>query len=236
MPGIYEGQIDGTSTLTGAIPAGTNIIGKVGIDQTTPGTTNGVQVNAALPAGNNNIGDVDVASLPALPAGTNNIGDVDVLSLPALPAGGNVIGEVGVTELPAAAALADASANPTTTTVGAVQLGVGGTATYDRLRVPNVVKAFDATAVAAETTVWTPAGGKKFRLMGYHLAASVAGNIILRDNTAGTVIAVIPSGAGGSGVHVDLGNGVLSAAANNVLTAQGPAASTLSGVIYGIEE
>lgn len=42
--------------LTAAIPAGTNLIGKVGIDQTTPGTTNGVQVNAALPAGANLIG------------------------------------------------------------------------------------------------------------------------------------------------------------------------------------
>ncbi len=52
--------------------AGSAIIGKVGIDQTTPGTTNGVQVNAALPAGDNNIGNVDIAS--ALPAGTNVIG------------------------------------------------------------------------------------------------------------------------------------------------------------------
>jgi len=32
----------------------------------------------------------------ALPAGTNNIGDVDVLTLPALPTGANVIGRVGV--------------------------------------------------------------------------------------------------------------------------------------------
>lgn len=38
--------------------AGAAIIGKVGIDQTTPGTTNGVQVNAALPAGSNVIGHV----------------------------------------------------------------------------------------------------------------------------------------------------------------------------------
>jgi hypothetical protein len=38
--------------------AGTEIIGKVGIDQTTPGTTNGVQVNAALPAGTNRIGTI----------------------------------------------------------------------------------------------------------------------------------------------------------------------------------
>jgi hypothetical protein len=58
------------------LAAGSNIIGKVGIDQTTPGTTNGVQVNAALPAGTNNIGDVDVLSLPATPAGTNLIGKV----------------------------------------------------------------------------------------------------------------------------------------------------------------
>lgn len=39
-------------------------------------------IDAALPAGTNNIGDVDVLTLPALPAGTNNIGDVDVLTLP----------------------------------------------------------------------------------------------------------------------------------------------------------
>lgn len=45
-----------------------------------------VAVTAALPAGTNNIGDVDVLSLPSLPAGTNNIGDVDVLSLPPVTA------------------------------------------------------------------------------------------------------------------------------------------------------
>lgn len=43
-------------TALPTIPAGTNLIGKVGIDQTTPGITNGVQVNAALPAGANVIG------------------------------------------------------------------------------------------------------------------------------------------------------------------------------------
>src|SRR5687767_10859317 len=31
--------------IESAIPAGTNIVGRVGIDQTTPGTTNGVVVN-----------------------------------------------------------------------------------------------------------------------------------------------------------------------------------------------
>ena len=37
--------------VVGALPAGSALIGKTGIDQTTPGTTNGVQVVAALPAG-----------------------------------------------------------------------------------------------------------------------------------------------------------------------------------------
>ncbi len=45
--------------------------------------TGAVTISAALPAGTNNIGDVDVLSLPAIPSGTNNIGDVDVLTLPA---------------------------------------------------------------------------------------------------------------------------------------------------------
>ena len=47
-----------------------------------------VHIDKALPAGTNNIGDVDIAS--ALPAGTNNIGDVDIAT--ALPAGTNLIG------------------------------------------------------------------------------------------------------------------------------------------------
>jgi hypothetical protein len=57
--------------------------------------------DVALPAGTNNIGDVDVLSLPSIPAGTNNIGDVDVLSLPSIPAGSNNIGDVDVLTLPA---------------------------------------------------------------------------------------------------------------------------------------
>lgn len=44
--------------LFGQITAGAALIGKVGIDQTTPGTTNGVQINAALPAGTNVLGHI----------------------------------------------------------------------------------------------------------------------------------------------------------------------------------
>lgn len=75
------------------LPAGTNNIGDVDVLSL-----------PTLPAGDNNIGNVDIVTmpnvtigtLPALPAGTNNIGDVDVLSLPALPAGDNNIGNVDI--------------------------------------------------------------------------------------------------------------------------------------------
>ena len=53
------------------------------LDAALAGSELQVDVVAALPAGTNNIGDVDVLTLPALPAGTNNIGDVDVASFAA---------------------------------------------------------------------------------------------------------------------------------------------------------
>lgn len=139
------------------------------------------------------------------------------------------------TELPAAALLAEDAATPTAPAVSAFQRIYDG-ATWDFPRTPTVFKPLDAVAINPAASVWTPAAGKKFRLMGYHLSSSVAGNILLKDGASGTVIAVIPSEAGGSGVHVHLGNGKLSAVANNVLEALGPATSTVSGIVYGTEE
>lgn len=43
LNGVLEALSDLVTAVTGPIPAGTNVIGKVGIDQTTPGTTNLVQ-------------------------------------------------------------------------------------------------------------------------------------------------------------------------------------------------
>lgn len=120
-----SGRLYTSTTVDAALPAGTNnigdvdvltlpalaagsaIIGQVGIDQTTPGTTNGVVINSgtvttvstvtavtsitnALPAGTNaigklaansgvDIGDVDVTSIAA---GDNNIGNVDIVTNP----------------------------------------------------------------------------------------------------------------------------------------------------------
>lgn len=61
-----DGTTVGGSTDPITLGPGSAIIGKVGIDQTTPGTTNGVQINAALPAGSNEIGFVG-------PSGSNGV-------------------------------------------------------------------------------------------------------------------------------------------------------------------
>jgi hypothetical protein len=101
---------DGTGTVTkgiailgqdGTIPQAikTDANGELQVDVL---TLPNVTIGAALPAGTNNIGDVDVLTLPSLPAGTNNIGDVDIVTMPnvtlnALPTGANTIGAISNT-------------------------------------------------------------------------------------------------------------------------------------------
>lgn len=111
-------------------------------------------------------------------------------------------------------------------------------ASWDRARTPNKFITLNAVSIASETTIWTPAAGKKFRLMGYVLeTGTVGGNVQLKDNTAGTLIHIVPFGAASTViVSPFMGNGQLSSAANNVLTATGAATQTLSGTLIGIEE
>lgn len=102
---------------------------------------------------------------------------------------------------------------------------------------PDKFAVVSAVSITAEATLLTPTTGKRWRLLGCILSASAAGNILLRDNTAGTSIAIIPSAAGGFGTFVDFGHrGIASAATNNVLTAQLSVAGTVSGTLLYIEE
>lgn len=112
-------------------------------------------------------------------------------------------------------------------------------ATWDRERTPNVFKPLNAVAIGTEATIWTPAAStKKFRLMGFLLSVgTAAGNVVLKDNTAGTTILVLPKAALDTPfASPAMRNGILSAAANNVLTATGVATATLSGFVFGVEE
>lgn len=68
-----EFQVD----IVAALPAGTNLLGKVGIDQSTA-NANEVVVKS-ITAGNNNIGNVDIVSLPTIESGDSTLFSATVL-------------------------------------------------------------------------------------------------------------------------------------------------------------
>lgn len=79
--GVFSTAMQGSLTVTpgtGTFP----VSGTVNIGAQTGGalatTSTSTVITGSLPAGTNNIGDVDVLSLPALPAGSNNIGAVNL--------------------------------------------------------------------------------------------------------------------------------------------------------------
>lgn len=110
-------------------------------------------------------------------------------------------------------------------------------ASWDRARTPNVFKAVGGVAVVAGTpvTIWTPAAGKKFRLMGYFLSGDAATAAIFLDQAA----EVIRTGKMAAGIGVPspaMGNGALSAVANNVLKLDTLVNTSFHGYVFGTEE
>ncbi|HOD79958.1 MAG: hypothetical protein BWX88_02756 [Planctomycetes bacterium ADurb.Bin126] len=86
---------DSTGRLyTLAAQSGTWNVGTVTTVTTVTTVSAVTQITNSLPAGDNNIGNVDVVTLPALPAGDNNIGNVDVVTLPTGASAAQVQGTV----------------------------------------------------------------------------------------------------------------------------------------------
>lgn len=108
--------------------------------------------------------------------------------------------------------------------------------TWDRERGPNVFKSLQSVAVVAgaAVTVWTPAAGKKFRVMGFVLSLSVSGSVILKDSS--TEILRLQTAAAIGVASPPMGNGILSTVANNVLQVDVGASGNVSGFVFGTEE
>jgi len=109
-----------------------------------------------------------------------------------------------------------------------------------KIPTPNVFKFIDANAIVAgiEEVVWTPATGKIIRLLGWHLSSSAAAALEFQDSAAsGTVIAQTPL-LSAAEVHdsPNLGRGVKLASADNTLKLDVTANSTISGMVFGVEE
>jgi hypothetical protein len=113
-------------------------------------------------------------------------------------------------------------------------------ANYTRIRTANVFKDITATAITAGTplSIWTPAGGKKFRLMGWSISADAACSLIFKyGGTPTTMFRTEKLAANGiSQSAPNLGNGSMPGAANDVLKLDVTANATVSGYVFGCEE
>ena len=109
---------------------------------------------------------------------------------------------------------------------------------WDKVRVANISKDVSAVTVTTITTLWTPASGKKFRLMGGTLSCSTAVSILFEDNVGGATIFRTPKLLVDTPYTFEVkgGQGFLSAVANNVLKATSSAAGVITGTLFGIEE
>lgn len=182
--------VDGSVSLAAALPAGTNNIGDVDV-LTLP----------SLPAGNNNIGDVDIAS--ALPAGNNNIGDVDVASLPALPAGNNNIGDVDAIQSGTWTVQPGNTANTTPWLVSDRPATSGGLDTFHLVG-----------AASTNATNLKASAGQVFFISAFNLNA--APRYLKFHNTAGTPTAgsgvvasyLIPGNTAGAGLVINIDKGL----------------------------
>ncbi len=214
--------VTGTVTVTQATAANLNAtVTQLAKDRTVTGTVAvstlpNVTIGAALPAGTNaigklaanngvDIGDVDVKSIAA---GTNAIGKLAANS-------GVDIGDVTINNAAGAAAVNIQDGGNTVTVDGTVTTNKGDTA-YTK-----VLKCVPLTTTD-ETTVWTPALGRKFVLTDIMISAVVstaAQSITLRDRTGGTIILILIMNTGTTFAS-NLQTPYQSTTANNVLTAQ----------------
>lgn len=99
----------------------------------------------SLPAGNNNIGDVDIVTMPSvtvnsLPAGTNNIGDVDVVTMPNVKPNALKIKAVNSYDVDATAVqILDASAQSGMVSVSVCNAGAENIYVYHTNSVTNLL-------------------------------------------------------------------------------------------------
>jgi hypothetical protein len=113
---------------------------------------------------------------------------------------------------------------------------------FDRQRTPGKFIPVKNVSVTANTpvSVWTPANGKKFHLMGFALSLSVAGYIMLEDGSGGSSAEFIrtPAMAAGAGMTSmgNMGNGYASTTANNQLYMDVSASGNINGFLIGTEE
>jgi hypothetical protein len=108
-----------------------------------------------------------------------------------------------------------------------------GNLQFDYPRRAAVFKSFDFVAGTGTVNVWTPASGKRFRLLQAVVTTDVACTLSFQDQ--GTTFAVARTAAG-QPLVLSFGNGYLSTAVNRLLQIQRGTSATLTGTVMGVEE
>lgn len=156
---------------------------------TTVSTVSSVTAIAnALPAGTNNIGDVDIASIAA---GDNNIGNVDIVTLPALVAGSAIIGKVGIDQTTPGTTNLVALTAETTKVIGVVGHVPSAVST-------NALSSDDSAAYETSSVV-KAAAGRLYQLTGYNSKTSAQfiqvhnTTTVVADTAAPVVLIYVPA-------------------------------------------
>lgn len=184
---------DRAGRLLGVLGTGSNIIGKVGIDQTTDGTTNLVRLAAETTKVIGTVNIVATQTIAAvtaitnpLPAGTNKVGTVDIAGAPA-----TAKGTQGALFTPTQDAK-DAGR----TTIALTIEGAGAATTEGLATVTESRNGATATTFTSKTIT----SGKRIRFTSVALEVETLGSgtapqrmyIRLRVNTAGATTATSP--------------------------------------------
>jgi hypothetical protein len=205
------------NVANGAVAAGTNIIGKVGIDQTTPGTTNGVQVVAALPAGTSIVGKFGIDQ--TTPGTTNGVAPATASSwgigaiASAVPANAHY--------LSGAARSSEPSAATTGNLTGGMFDLVGKQVTSPYSNRENQARASGSSTTTSAITLMAAAGaGIKNYVTDLSCTRSDAGTsaITVTLNDSSSMPIDIPNNGGGGG-YTHTFNTPLVTSANTALTA-----------------
>lgn len=185
-----NGLLVDVSRIQGALPAGTNMIGKVDISDgtndavidvsgadTESATTPSLVTNARLKVFNGTTWDRVRGDI------TNGI-DVDVTRLPSLPSGGNIIGQVALTNsdsLPMGTPSTGDNQTPPAMNLPTVArlFGYNGS-TWDRVRSSaNVNKTAQYTTAQTGVALWTPSAGNSVHITALQIqvGGTTAGNV-----------------------------------------------------------
>lgn len=145
--------------------------------------TGAVTISAALPAGTNNIGDVDVVSIVPL-TGATNLGKAED--------GGHTTGDVGVFALAVRQDTPNTAVTNTDADYSQVSVSSTGGVRFAPISEdfaalangPQVKKYYTNAGAVTDGIVWSPAGGKRWYATDIFIGVSEACTVTLEDDLA----------------------------------------------------